>query len=104
VWNVPNSTSAPTSGSTINVAQFLTIQATQGASWTPTPLAAGGVKTPNYMNTAALRYPGFSTLSGLSPINGISYDLLVMLQTGDYAQCSLIFMAVPSGTASAIKQ
>jgi len=86
---------------TKNVSQFLTIQA-QGQNannWQPVPTAngvyTGTVQHPTYLNSAALAYPNFSTVANVTAVPGVEYDLVVMLQSGDYADCSLIFLAVP---------
>lgn len=85
---------------TQNVAQFLTIQAADAnSSWAPLPVAAGTIAAPTYLNTAALIYPNFSNVSGVTAVNGVVYDLVVILQAGDYADYSLIFLATPHGTA-----
>jgi hypothetical protein len=31
-------------------------------------------------------------------MQGIGYDLVTLLQSGDYANCSLIFLTVPHGS------
>lgn len=97
-----------------NVTHFLTIQASQGQggsgvnSWKPitqrlanTTTRAGfnngkatnvQVQVPNYITTSGLAYPNFSSIAG----DGGNFDLVVILQTGDYVDCALIFLAVPS--------
>ena len=97
-----------------NVTHFLTVQASQvqgGGSvnaWKPitqklanTTTRAGfnngkatnvQVQVPNYITTSGLAYPNFSNIAG----DGGNFDLVVILQTGDYVDCSLIFLAVPS--------
>jgi hypothetical protein len=98
-----------------NVTHFLTIQASaQGQSttsvnnWKPitqklatTSSQAGfnnqkstgvQVQVPSYITTSGLAYPNFSTVAG----DGGNFDLVVILQTGDYVDCALIFLAVPS--------
>lgn len=97
-----------------NVTHFLTVQASQvqgGGSvnaWKPitqklanTTTQAGynkgkatnvNVQVPNYITTSGLAYPNFSSIAG----DGGSFDLVVILQTGDYVDCALIFLAVPS--------
>lgn len=95
-----------------NVTHFLTIQAPQEQSgvyaWKPitqklanTTSQAGKnngnatnvqVQAPNYITTSGLVYPNFSRIAG----DGGNFDLVVILQTGDYVDCALIFLAVPS--------
>jgi len=100
--------SSSQSNNTYNVSQFLTLQGTGATAnnWYPVPTANGGLSTPSFLNTAALAYPNFSspTLSGVAAVAGIDYDLVVMLQSGDYADLSLIFLAVPSSSSSAVKR
>ena len=94
----------PPYNTTQNVTQFLTIQAVGAQSaWAPTSITAGSVATPAYLNTAALIYPNFSNVSGVSVMQGVGYDLVALLQSGDYANCSLIFLAVPHGAITAGK-
>lgn len=98
--NIGNKTGNPPLQGTINVAQFLTIQATAvNSGWAPLLIGAGTVAQPTYINTGALIYPNFSSVSGVTAVNGVVYDLVVMLQAGDYADYSLIFLATPHGTA-----
>ncbi|MHC1759426.1 MAG: hypothetical protein AB9917_07940 [Negativicutes bacterium] len=97
-----------------NVTHFLTIQASQGqgasglVGWKPitqklaTTTSQPGfmkgkatnvpVQVPNYITTSGLAYPNFSSVAG----DGGNFDLVVILQTGDYVDCALIFLAVPS--------
>ena len=97
-------TGKPPYDSTVNVTQLLTIQAGSAQSgWAPTSITAGSVATPAYLNTAALIYPNFSGVSGVSVMQGVGYDLVAILQSGDYANCSLIFLAVPHGAIAAGK-
>jgi len=92
-----------------NVTQFLTIQGagSSGGSnpnaWVPVLTASGAISQPNFLNTAALAYPNFSTTSGVTVVPGINYDLVAYLQSGDYADYSLIFMAVPTQDATLAK-
>ncbi len=100
--NIPNTYGAPPYNSTQKVTQLLTIQAAGSQSgWAPSSITAGSLSKPVYLNTAALMYPNFSNLSGVGVVQGISYDLVALLQSGDYANCSLIFMAVPHGAITA---
>ena len=97
-----------------NVTHFLTVQASQVQggggvnTWKPitqklanTTTRAGfnngkatnvNVQVPNYITTSGLVYPNFSNIAG----DGGNFDLVVILQTGDYVDCALIFLAVPS--------
>jgi hypothetical protein len=97
---------APAQTQLHSVSQFLTIQAagSNAGQWVPVPTAIGGIATPAYLNTGALAYPNFSGLSGVSAVAGVEYDLVVMLQSGDYANLSLIFLATPSSPSSAVKR
>lgn len=97
---------APASNSTLNVSQFLTIQAqgNNAGNWYPVTTATGGSNTPAYLNTAALAYPNFSTYSGITAVSGVEYDLVVMLQSGDYAQISLLFLASPRTASSVVRK
>ncbi|MDR3590858.1 MAG: hypothetical protein P4N41_14495 [Negativicutes bacterium] len=98
--NVANTFGTPPYNGTKNVAQFLTIQATgDNSAWAPLPVSAGTLAQPTYLNTAGMIYANFSTVSGVTAVNGINYDLVVILQAGDYADYSLIFLATPQGTA-----
>ena len=101
--NIPSTMGAPPYNSTQKVTQLLTIQAAGSQSgWAPSSITAGGsLSHPVYLNTAALMVPNFSNLSGVGVVQGISYDLVALLQSGDYANCSLIFMAVPHGAITA---
>jgi len=94
----------PPYSSTQKVTQLLTIQATgTQTAWAPTSITAGSLSAPTYLNTAALIYPSFSSVSGVSVMQGVVYDLVALLQSGDYANCSLIFLAVPHGSITAGK-
>ena len=102
-----NTKSAPAQTQAYNVSQFLTIQAagSNANKWTPVATALNGATfQPAYLNTAALAYPGFSNYSGVTAVPGAEYDLVVMLQSGDYADLSLIFLATPSSASSAVKR
>ena len=94
----------PPYSSTQKVTQLLTIQAAGSQSgWAPSSITAGSLNKPTYLNTAALMVANFSNQSGVGVVQGISYDLVALLQSGDYANCSLIFMAVPHGAITAGK-
>ena len=102
---------APAQTQAHNISQFLTIQAagSNANKWVPVPTARNGATaTPSYLNTAALAYPGFSVISGVSAVSvagsPLEYDLVVMLQSGDFADLSLIFLATPSSPSSAVKR
>ena len=100
--SIPSIMGAPPYSSTQKVTQLLTIQAAGSQSgWAPSSITAGSLNKPTYLNTAALMYPNFSNLSGVGAVPGISYDLVALLQSGDYANCSLIFLAVPHGAITA---
>jgi hypothetical protein len=82
---------------------FLTLQALQGGtSWVPiTPsltkvVTNNGIPSPVNLNTSGLAYQNFSGVAG----DGGKFDLVVILQSGDYADCSLIFVAVPTANNS----
>ena len=97
---------APAQTQAHSVSQFLTIQATGSTAgqWVSVPTAKGGPATPAYLNTAALAFPDFSSHSQITAVPGQNYDLVVMLQSGDYANLSLIFLATPSSPSSAVKR
>lgn len=102
--NIPAIVGKPPYSSTQKVTQLLTIQAAGSQSgWTPSSITTGSLNKPVYLNTAALMYPNFSSLSGVGAAPGINYDLVALLQSGDYANCSLIFLAVPHGVIAAGK-
>jgi hypothetical protein len=74
---------------------------TAGTPWVPIALSdvkfqtqnltGIGVAMPTYINVAGMAYPNFSSLAG----DGSDCDLVVIIQAGDYANCALIFIAVP---------
>lgn len=69
------------------------------SGWAPLTVATGTIVQPTYINNGALIYPNFSSVSGVTAVDGVVYDSVVMLQAGDYADYSLVFLATPHGTA-----
>ncbi|MBP2627905.1 MAG: hypothetical protein H6Q68_2616 [Firmicutes bacterium] len=100
-----------------NSSVFLTIQALQGGNnWKAitknlVPVTAytgkGGsvpgtlVQAPKYLTASGLVYPNFSSVAGGN--SSQSYDLVAILQVGDYADCTLLFMAVPHSNDGFLK-
>ena len=101
-------------GTVNEVTNLLTIQALQGGTkWVPiTPQLANtqqntGIPSPQYLSVSGLAYPNFSAVAG----DGGNFDLVVILQAGDFADVSLLFLAIPNGynplitgTASTVKR
>lgn len=91
---------------TPNVTNFLSIQAADNSSWVPiTPKLAAtttnsnsgvNIPSPQYLNVSGMALKNFASYTNSSTNASMSYDLVVILQSGDYADCSLLFLAVPS--------
>lgn len=88
-----------------NVIQILTIQAAYpaggpgaGSTWFPVtnlvPTMANSSVYPKVVTLAGLVCPNYSSLAGKP--KSVSYDLVVLLQAGNYADMALMFFAVPS--------
>lgn len=97
-------------GSSTNSSQFFTIQALQGGNtWQPVTqnlaevIQNNGVKCPTYLTTSGLAYPKFSDLAGKTAVPNLQFDLVAILQAGNYADNSLIFMAVPTSNNAFLK-
>lgn len=91
---------------TKSTTNLLTIQALQGGNtWVPitpnlvnTPVN-NGIPSPQYLSVSGLAYPNFSQKAGTNE----NLDLVVILQAGDFADVSLIFLAIPNGYNPLIK-
>ncbi|MCX7971064.1 MAG: hypothetical protein N3A57_05835 [Negativicutes bacterium] len=63
------------------------------------PLSRGVVTSPSNLNSSGLIYPNFSAIAPVSLPGGAtaqgSLDLIAMIQSGDGAELSVIFLAVP---------
>lgn len=107
-------TSPNNSAMSKGVTNFLTIQQKQiqgTQNWVPITNNVAGVnkqngvggkaagtliQCPPFLSVSGLAYPNFSSVSGVSAIAGQNYDLVVIIQSGGYADMQLLILAVPS--------
>ena len=99
-----------------NTTHFLTVQGlgSNANSWKPIAANLGGITTnsgvggsapgttvkgPKYLNLSGLAYPNFSAVAG----DNQGLDLIVIIQSGGYADMQLIFLAVPSSNDAFLK-
>jgi len=96
------------------VTNFLTIQQKQiqgTQNWVPITNNLAGINVqkgvggttpgtpiqcPPFLSVSGLAYPNFSSTAGVTAITGQNYDLVVIIQSGGYADMQLIFLAVPT--------